>query len=158
MNAAIDTSGMTSTIQPQRARPMATMMTPQITERQDAITGPGISGFVSFALDTIFPTRTDITATGWLHVRSVLATKTGLAYPNRDIFRRSKEPVDHHTHKRSVEAVFHRKLSKDRIGHSLGDNHGANGDTWEGGQYISEQLFHSSNAPATRSPISHCTL
>jgi hypothetical protein len=69
MNAEIETRGMRSTIQPHRMRPMNTIMHPAMTARHEAMTCPGTSGLVLAAFTRIFPTRVDITATGFPKVR-----------------------------------------------------------------------------------------
>lgn len=65
MKAEMAVSEIRSTIQPQRARPMAIMMHPDINAKADATTLDGISGFVTFTLVTMLPTIVDMTATGY---------------------------------------------------------------------------------------------
>jgi len=64
MKAEMDTNGMRSTIQPQRMRPMKTMMQPAMTARAVAISAEGTSGWVILAFTKIWPTSVDMTATG----------------------------------------------------------------------------------------------
>lgn len=66
MKAEMAVSEIRSTIQPQRARPMATMMHPAINAKADAMTVGGMSGFVTFAAVMMLPTSNDTTATGYL--------------------------------------------------------------------------------------------
>ena len=65
MKAEIDTSGMRSTIQPQRTRPMKMMMLPAMTARAVAISAEGICGWLTWAFTRIWPTSVDMTATGY---------------------------------------------------------------------------------------------
>jgi len=65
MKAEIAVSEIRSTIQPQRARPITTMMHPDIKAKADARTFGAISGFVTFTTVTILPTIVDMTVTGY---------------------------------------------------------------------------------------------
>ena len=66
MKAEIAISGMKSTIQPQRIKPMNRMIAPQITAKAEAISGGGIGVvWLWLTLVIIFPTSVDITATGF---------------------------------------------------------------------------------------------
>jgi hypothetical protein len=64
IKAEMETRGIKSTIHPHLASPIAMIMQPEITAKADAITWPGMVGWVLAALVTILPTRVDITATG----------------------------------------------------------------------------------------------
>lgn len=65
MKAEMAVSEIRSTIQPQRTRPMVTMMHPAINAKADATTFALNSGFVAATWVTIVPTSVDITATGY---------------------------------------------------------------------------------------------
>lgn len=67
MKAEIAVSEIRSTIQPQRVRPIVTMMHPDTKAKADATTFGGISGLVPFTWVTMLPTIVDMTATGYSH-------------------------------------------------------------------------------------------
>jgi hypothetical protein len=51
-------------------------------------------------------------------------------YANGDILGGSKEPVDENAHEGRVKAVLDWQVRETRVGHSLGDDDGANGDAF----------------------------
>lgn len=64
INAEIAHSGMKSTIQPARIKPMKRTIEPAIIASAEAITWPGMEGATSRAWRTMLPVTVDMTATG----------------------------------------------------------------------------------------------
>lgn len=141
MNAEMETSGIRSTIHPQRTSPMKKIIQPAMTDKAEAISWPGMSGWVSFALVRTSPTRVDITATGYSRVRDISRGDAGgVSYADGDIFRCSKEPVDENAHERGVESELRRKTGQRRICHTLRDDHTANGDAFGPCQHSEDKV------------------
>lgn len=65
MKAEMETKGIKSTIHPTRKSPMAVMIHPAMTAKDEARTWPSNFGWVFAALATIWPTKVDMTATGY---------------------------------------------------------------------------------------------
>jgi hypothetical protein len=131
MKAEMETSGIRSTIQPHRMRPMKIMMQPAMTARAQAISDDGTVGWLTLAFTRIWPTSVDITATGCEEVSGAAEEIQG-AYADGDVLGGSEEPIDQNAHEGGVEAVLRREVGEGGIGHTLRDDDGANGDAWGG--------------------------
>ena len=62
-------------------------------------------------------------------------------YPNGNVFRRSKEPVNQDTHERGVKAELSGEVSQDGICHTLRHYNGTNGDAYVGLAWVTRIQF-----------------
>src|SRR6266498_5494783 len=100
MKAEMALRGIKSTIHPQRTKPIKQMIAPAMIATAEATTCPGMSGWLSATLLTMFPVRVDMTATGCRQLERAQGYCSGNPYSDSDILRRRKEPIDQNTHER----------------------------------------------------------